>query len=74
MNDVELAGDSELKRISAVRTAATWMRSSGKPLSQYPKRDRLSDKMRHDAEMFAAGLYPWPSRWTVRLFEAATRG
>lgn len=65
---------TEMERISAIRTAATWMRKTSKPLDQYPKRDKLDGAMRQQSEQFACGILPWPSRWTQRLYELATAG
>ncbi|HEV2175255.1 MAG TPA: hypothetical protein VGR71_16900 [Nitrospira sp.] len=65
---------SEMIRISEIRSAATWMRKSAKPLDQYPKRDKLDERMRIEAQQFAAGILPWPARWTVRLYGLATAG
>lgn len=64
----------EMEHISKVRTAATWMRQTGKPIDQYPKRDALDPAARREAEHFACGILPWPSRWTKRIYELATAG
>ena len=63
-----------MAHISAVRTAATWMRKSAKPLEQYPKYGSLSSSQRQEAQQFAVGMLPWPSRWTERLYTIATAG
>ena len=64
----------EMANISAVRTAATWMRKNGRPLEQYPKYSKLTDRQRAEANQFAVGILPWPSRWTLRLYQLATAG
>lgn len=74
VENVELSSEDELRRISAVRTAATWMRKSGKPIEEYPKLQKLDPLQRQQTVQFASGILPWPARWTRRLFEAATRG
>lgn len=71
MNDLELASLSDMERIAAIRTAATWLRKTSKTLDEYPKRGRLDTRMRTEATQFAAGILPWPSRWTKRLYELA---
>jgi hypothetical protein len=65
---------TELEQIGAIRTAATWMRKTAKPIDQYPRRDRLDETMRTQAQQFAAGMLPWPSRWTIRLYNIAVSG
>lgn len=65
---------TEMERISAIRTAATWMRKTAKPIEQYPKREKLDERMRTEAQQFACGILPWPSKWTKRLYELATAG
>jgi hypothetical protein len=65
---------TDLQRIGAIRTAATWLRKTSRRLDDYPKRDQLDAKMRWEAEQFATGLLPWPSRWTVSLYTAASAG
>jgi hypothetical protein len=60
-----------MEEISRVRTAATWMRRTSKPISQYPKVGKLSTRERSDAEHFATGRYPWPCRWTRTFFDLA---
>ena len=71
VEDVELSGLSEMDRIGAIRTAATWMRQTGKPLEQYPRKSILDERMRQEAIHFATGILPWPSRWTKRLYGRA---
>ncbi len=65
---------TELERIGQIRTAATWLRRTSRPLSEYPKLTNLDDAMRREAQHFAAGILPWPSKWTLRLYRAATAG
>lgn len=65
---------TDMERISAVRSAATWLRKTSRTIDEYPKRDRLDSQMRSQALLFACGRLPWPARWTKRLFEAATAG
>lgn len=64
----------DLQWIAAVRTAATWMRRTAKPLEQYPRLSKLDPLQRQQAQQFAAGILPWPSRWTQRLYGAAVAG
>lgn len=64
----------EMSEISAIRSAATWMRRTGKTIEQYPKRDKLTERQRTEASQFACGILPWPSRWTQRLYQLATAG
>lgn len=66
--------DREMSDIAAIRTAATWMRKTAKPIEQYPRLSQLDDRARTEAVHFAAGILPWPARWTKRLYEAATAG
>lgn len=65
---------TEIERIGAIRTAATWLRKTSRPIDQYPKRDKLDDVMRSQAQQFANGRLPWPAKWTKRLYEAAIAG
>jgi hypothetical protein len=65
---------TELERIGAIRTAATWLRKTSQSIDKYPKRDRLDSTMRTQAQQFANGRLPWPHRWTVRLYELAVQG
>lgn len=64
----------DMSEISAVRTAATWLKKTGKPLTQYPKYDKLTERQRTEAQQFACGILPWPARWTLRLYHLATAG
>lgn len=64
----------DMAHISTIRTAATWMRNNAKPLEQYPKLSSLSSAQRSEAQQFAVGILPWPSRWTPRLYALATAG
>lgn len=63
--------DTLMEEISRIRTAVTWMRSTGKPMSAYPKRGKLTERQQFDATAFATGNYPLPARWTRRLFDLA---
>ena len=65
---------TELERIGAIRTAATWLRKTSKQIDEYPKRNQLDAKMRWEAQQFANGRLPWLSRWTVTLYNIATAG
>jgi len=67
-------GNSELESIGRVRTLTKWLRETGKPVEEYPKRLRskqLTSEEIADAKKFAVGAYPMPSRWTVRLYHIA---
>ena len=66
--------EREMPEIAAIRTAATWMRRTAKPIDEYPKRSQLDERARTEAVQFAAGILPWPARWTKRLYELATAG
>lgn len=66
--------EKDMAHISAVRTAATWMRRSSSPLERYPKLSTLTSAQRTEALQFASGILPWPSRWTVKLYSLATAG
>lgn len=66
--------DPELDTIARVRTLASWMKRTGEPAEKYPKLDQLSEQEIRDAKRFAVGFYPWPSRWTVRLYHLAKDG
>jgi hypothetical protein len=66
--------DETMSRIAAVRTAATWMRKSHKPIEEYPKLSKLDPQMRQQAVQFAAGILPWPAKWTARLYNLAVNG
>lgn len=65
---------TEMERISRIRTAATWLRKTSKPFRDYPRRTQLDSRMQFEAEQLACGRFPWPSRWTVRLYHAAVDG
>lgn len=65
------SGSPEMASLVRVRTAFTWLRTTSKPLSQYPKLSQLSETERDDAQKFASGIYPLPSRWTLRLYHLA---
>lgn len=60
-----------MEAISRVRSAFAWMRKTGKPIAQYPKRGRMTERETFDATAFATGNYPTPTKWTRRLFELA---
>ena len=62
----------EMEAISRIRTAAAWMRRTSEPLDRYPRRKKLSEREQFYARQFATGNFPWPTRWTKRLFEAAS--
>lgn len=64
----------ELVSIGRIRTLATWMRRTSKPAKDYPKIRQLSSREVFDAQQFACGRYPWPKRWTVKLFHVARDG
>jgi hypothetical protein len=66
--------NASIEHISAVRTAATWMRKKALPLERYPRYAQLSSTQRQEAQHFAVGILPWPSKWTIRLYEVATAG
>lgn len=61
----------ELASLTRVRTAFVWLRRTSKPISQYPKLSSLSEAERDDATKFASGIYPTPSRWTLKLYHLA---
>jgi hypothetical protein len=65
---------TDMESISRIRTAASWLRRTGQPLESYKRLSTLSETERVHAKNFALGTYPWPSRWTVRLFTAASAG
>jgi hypothetical protein len=64
----------DLEQVKRIRTMATWLRRSSRTAEQYPKRDQLSGTEIFDAKQFASGVYPWPSRWTIRLTRLAKEG
>lgn len=66
--------DPELLSIGRVRSLATWLRKSSKTAEQYPRIGKLSSSEVADAKAFACGIYPWPHRWTKRLFNYAKSG
>lgn len=65
---------TEMLQVSSVRTAATWLRKTGRTIDEYPRREHLDSRMRQEAQQFACGILPWPSRWTIKLYELATAG
>lgn len=65
---------TELERISAIRTAATWMRRTSRQLDAYPKLSQLDVRMRTEVQQFACGILPWPARWTVSIYRLAVNG
>lgn len=64
----------ELASLTRIRSAHSWMRRSGKPLSEYPKRAAMTEREQLEAQQFAAGILPTPARWTLHLYELATKG
>jgi hypothetical protein len=66
--------DPELEVISRVRSLATWLRKTGEEAAKYPKLEGMSSQEIRDAQRFAVGFYPWPSKWTVRLYHIAKDG
>ncbi len=66
--------DPELEEIGRVRTLATWLRKTSKTTEEYPKIAKLTQREIEDAKRFAVGFYPWPSKWTVRLYHLAKDG
>jgi len=66
--------DPMLQSIGRVRTMATWIRKTGKPAARYPKLAEMEGIEAEEAKRFAVGMYPWPARWTKKLYAAAVAG
>lgn len=66
--------DTELDSIGRVRSLAQWLRRTSQPAEKYPKRSAMTAAEIEAAKRFAAGMYPWPRRWTKRLYHLAMDG
>lgn len=64
----------EMASLSRIRSAATWVRRNAKRIDDYPKLSQMSPTEITDAERFATGIYPWPHKWTLRLYAIAKAG
>jgi hypothetical protein len=66
--------DAQLESMGRIRTLARWLRRTGATVDKYPKRHNMTVREIEEAKRFAVGMFPWPSRWTVRLYNAARQG
>jgi hypothetical protein len=64
----------ELESIGRVRSLAQWLRRSSLPAERYPKLKGMTLGEIADAKNFATGMFPWPARWTAKLFNLAKAG
>jgi hypothetical protein len=74
MEVIQMANEELLASMTRIRTCASWLKRTGKPIDEYPRLGKLSGTERWEAQQFACGQLPWPHKWTVRLYRIATAG